>query len=333
MKIFSEIYNVYYRIAARLLSLESFTKRDLFAIINEEGFRDSRVFLSKKLLPQKDNSDWRLFEQVDEERLSGKIGKPPHIMSRLQKMWLKAKLDDPRMRLFLNDDVIENLKEGLKEVEPLYAPEHFRIYDRFSEGDDYSNAQYREGFRTILKAVKERRILKIGFTAESGERGGGLYLPLKLEYSERNDNFRVCCWAINDGEINRDKPMLINLGNIDRIVSEEIYDGDVPGEDDFFNGLRASEPIKVRVSRERNAVMRFLNEFSEYEKRVFFNSDPENGCTVELYYDKQDERELLTQLLGFGARAEIISPQSVRNEAAKLVRRQIQLLKNELRTK
>lgn len=327
MTIFNEIYGVYYRIAARLLGLGCVSDGDVYDVIREDGYRDSALFLPQKLLPQADGSDWGLFERGEDGLLRAKVGEPPRVLTKLQKMWLKAKLSDPRMRLFLDDSALQSLSERLEDVPPLYRREHFRYFDRFTDGDDFEDEQYRRHFRTVLAAIKERRVLKIGFTSGHGKKMDRLCLPFRLEYSGKNDKFRVYCHDLTCG-----KPIgvgLINLGRIDSIVPDGLFTDELPGEDRFFRGIRAAEPIRVCVLPERNAVERFLNEFAEYEKRV--DRDLENGCcTVDLYYDKQDETELLIMLLGFGAAVEILSPKSVREQAAERVKRQVMLLENEL---
>lgn len=323
MTVFSELYGVYYRITSRLLGMGSVTDSDVYGVIREDGFRDSALFLPQKLIPQSDGSDWGLFTRGEDGLLHAVVGEPPHVLTRLQKMWLKAKLSDPRMRLFLDDGAFHSLSERLADVPPLYRPEHFRYFDRFSDGDDFESPRYREHFRTVLKAIKDRRVLKIRFTSGHGKQMSLVCLPFRLEYSEKNDKFRVYCHDIRRGKIVGGG--LVNVGRIDGIEPMERYAGELPSEDGFFRKIRSAEPIRVYVSPERNAVERFLNEFAEYEKRV--DRDLENGgCTVDLYYDKQDETELLILLLSFGAAVEILSPNSVRRQAAERVRKQMRLL-------
>lgn len=323
MTIFSEIYGAYYRIAARLLSLGSVSDSGVYDVIREDGFRDSALFLPQKLLPQNDGSDWGLLKRGEDGLLHAVVEAPPRVLTKLQKMWLKAKLSDPRIRLFLSDETLQRLSKRLADVPPLYRREHFRVFDKFADGDDYDSKVYRENFQTILKAVKDRRLLKINFTSGHDRRMSRLCLPFKLEYSEKNDKFRVYCHDIKNGK--PDGGGLINIGRIDQIIPKEIYRGKTPSENDFFGRIRAKQPVKVYVSPERNAVERFLNEFAEYEKRVDRDLTS-GGCTAEIFYDKQDETELLIQLLGFGAAVEILAPESFRKQAAERVRKQAQLL-------
>ena len=68
-----------------------------------------------------------------------------------------------------------------------------------------------------------------------------------------------------------------------------------------------------------------MAEFASYEKRT--ERDLETGkCTVSLWYDKQDETELLIRLLGFGPVLEIMGPPDFRKQAAQRVKKQAELL-------
>ena len=107
MSIFSEIYGVYFRIAARLLQKAEVDEQTVYDEIRREGFRDSVLFLPQKLIPQKDGSDWHLFSrQADGTLRSVLHHKPEPRVTLLQKRWLRAKLNDPRLALFLSDEAL-----------------------------------------------------------------------------------------------------------------------------------------------------------------------------------------------------------------------------------
>lgn len=336
MNIFSEIYGTYFRITAKLLEKEEITDNDINKIIAEEGFQDSVLFLPKKLIPQKDGSDWGLLKQIKQAKQVKQVKqaadgsyirvtkhKPPKIMTSLQKSWLRAKLRDPKLRLFLSDDTIAALDKRLSEVKPLYRQEHFRYTDRFSDGDDYLNENYRRNFRAVLKAVRSREILEIEFTSGHSRRVHSYFLPLKIEYSPKNDKFRIYCHSVKNGKLSGSG--IINIGRIESVTGTGIfYDKNISLEK-FFADRKCSEPAVVRISTERNGTERFLMEFAAYEKNT--ERDTATGsCTVRLWYDKQDETELLIRLLSFGPVIEILSPPELRRQAAQRVNRQYELL-------
>lgn len=319
MTIFSEIYGAYYRIAARAMSEERVDESGIYGLIRELGFRDSALFLPQKLIPQKDGSDWGLLRR-DPDGAFSRITEnpPPAVLSLPQKRWLKAKLSDARFRLFFDDDTLRRLEERLAGVTPLYRAEHFRYFDKFSDGDDYADPVYRGNFRTVLAAIRSRELLRISYVSGHDKRICLTCLPMRLEYSEKNDKLRLYSRKQRNGRISGGG--VINLGRIT----------DIERTGRFFDDCAetaASKPrarVTVHIAPERNAVERFLMAFASYEKRA--ERDLESGgCTVELCYDESDETELLIRLLSFGAAAEILAPESFRRQAAERVARQAEI--------
>ena len=87
---------------------------------------------------------------------------------------------------------------------------------------------------------------------------------------------------------------------------------------------KVRRPVTVRVTTERNTVERFFMEFAPYEKQS--ERDLTTGeCIVKIWYDNQDESELLIRLLAFGPTIEILSPSDFRQKAAERVFRQFEL--------
>ena len=324
MTIFSELYGAYFRIAAKLMKYASLTESDINSTIHNEGFRDSVLFLPQKLIPQKDTSDWGLFRRNSDGTIAPVTKKrPKSVITNLQKMWLKAKLSDPKIRLFLDDEVLSALKARLKDVKPLYLPSHFRYTDRFSDGDDYNSEVYRKNFRKVLDAVKSGEILEIAFTSGHGQRIRRKFLPLKIEYSAKNDKFRVYCQLIKYGKISDSG--IINIGRIEEISGTGHFCTIPVNMNKYFAERKCTEPVTVRVTTERNAVERFFMEFAPYEKHS--ERDLTSGnCTVKLWYDKQDETELLIRLLSFGPVIEILGPPDFRQKVSERVMKQNELL-------
>ena len=323
MTLFNEIYGAYFRIAERVLRLRTVTGEDIRRIIEREGFRDSVLFVPQKLIPQADGSDWQLLSQQPDGTFRAVTKHPPvPLLTLLQKRWLKAKLEDPRMPLFLTEEAFAALSEALADVRPLYRPAWFRYADRFSDGDPYDDPQYRAHFRTVLEALRTHSVLDLDYTTSRGKRMHLQYLPIRLEYSGKNDKFRLYCCNKRRRE---QSDAVINLGRINAVrCMGQPAEAPVPiGE--FFAARKCREPVTVRVTAERNGAERFLMEFASYEKRT--ELDLGTGIlTVQLWYDRQDETELLIQLLSFGPVLEILSPPQFRMQAARRVAAQYALL-------
>ncbi len=324
MNIFSELYGAYFRTAAKVLSEERVTEKDIYRIISENAFRDSALFIPEKLIPKKDGSSpWGLLKRDEGGSFSSVLSrKPPRLVTELQKRWLKAKLSDPRFRLFMEDKTFDALRERLKDVPPLYDRRFFRYFDVYSNGDDYGSEAYRKNFRTVLSAVKSREILHIGFLSRNGGMLRGDFLPLKIEYSKKNDRFRAYCIRFSDGQPRSSN--VINIGRIAEVYpTGNAYSGGNTDSDTekFFSERRCKEPVTVEISSERNGVERFMMEFASYEKQS--ELDLKTGkCVAKIWYDGQNETELLIQLLSFGPVLKILGPEDFRRQAAERVERQ-----------
>ncbi len=328
MNLFSEIYGAYYRTAARVLERERVTAKEINEIISEEAFRDSVLFIQPKLIPREDGSDWRLLSKNEDGSFSRRTAlSPPQIVTNIQKAWLKAKLTDPKFRLFFDDDTLIRLTQRLENVKPLYKSEHFYYPDIFTDGDDYSSEAYHCIFRTVLTAIRTKELLEISYSSGHGRKFRGFILPVKMVYSRKNDKFRVYVnvWKSQPCTGKNRHYSIMNIGRIESVTQTgKCFAGSI-SERKMLKSFRCSEPVKVFVSTERNAVERFMMEFAAYEKHTV--RDMKTGCcTVELWYDKLDETELLIRLLSFGPTIEILGPQSFRAQAARRVKRQHELL-------
>ena len=117
---------------------------------------------------------------------------------------------DPRIRLFAPSE------EGLKMWSPS-SPGQFVYYDRYSNGDDYSDQRYIEHFRMILRAMHEKRKLRVRFHGHRGTRQSYICIPYKLEYSSKDDKFRLITGFGG-------KPRTINLSRMDSVHILEPWD-------------------------------------------------------------------------------------------------------------
>ena len=324
MTIFHEIYGAYFRIAAKVLGQPEISEQALRQIVQQEGFRDSVLFVPQKLIPQPDGSDWGLLRRTDSGMLRRITQHAPQMpLTLLQKRWLKAKLSEPVMQLFLSDETSAALNDALRDIKPLYTPEMFRTVDAFSDCDDFSDPLYRAHFRQIVQAIRNGEVLLIRFRSGGGERIHARFLPFALEYSAKNGKFRLYCRRFRAGHLTGTG--LINLGRIEKITLTGIRMSQQRSPAELFAARKCTEPVTIRVTPARNGVERFMMEFASYEKHS--ELDTATGCcTVQLWYDRQDETELLIQLLSFGPVLEILGPPAFRAKAAERVAKQYALL-------
>ena len=287
-KLFSEIYNRYFLIINLLLSKRGpISQKFIKDTVQKHGFGESLLFL----LPRLSANEWELFEDVNgsfHSMIPNGISLP---LSRLQKRWLKAVLRDPRAGLFLSTDNINILNEALKDVSPLFYQEDFYYYDRFSDGDDYSDTNYRMNFRMIQNAIFQKNPIRISYETRNERITKLTVLPHHLEYSVKNDCFRLLCDVLGQ---NRPQKHILRLS---RIKSISIPKTSICS-DHVHSPEKKPEKITLMITDKRNALERVMLQFADYQKNTVRLDDSNYRC--EIFYDKDDETELLIEILSFG---------------------------------
>lgn len=313
--LFHEVYGSYYQAVAKILAKAvegTLDRKTISKTVQQYAFAESWNNLTESLM----NGDWPF---LDEDLATELLYEPKMPLTTLQKRWLKAMLLDPRIRLFLDPAEVM----GLEDVEPLFRQEDVYYYDRYVDGDPYEDPAYIENFRNILTAVRENRWLEVRRKNRSGEQVSQIVKPLYLEYSPRDDKFRLH----SAGTKEHIWPGTIQT-NVGRIQQCSILDYD-------------DEPVLLPAQRQqaelilsdcRGLLDRFMRLFCWLEKRTV-PMEPVEGTMryhVTLYYEKTDEPELVIRLLSMGPDIEILSPVSLKQEILRRVRRQTEFLKQKL---
>lgn len=320
MELFSEIYSCYYSVTSKILHNSPLSDRQIKELISSNAYNESAIYLMPKLCEE---NGWGLLTK-ENGSYSSRLSHPPRLpITLLEKRWLKSLLQDPRIHLFMEADSIKDLTERLSEIKPLYQSEHFKWFDIFTDGDDYANKDYVHNFKIIMDAIKSRSIVTIIFRSGKGKLNTGDYLPYRLEYSQKNDRFRVIV-----AKLSNMKPTVHGTVNLSRIyhIKNTGVSSSTPIElNQLFERKRCIEPVVLTIKKERNGIERFMMEFASYEKHTIL--DDESGeCTATLWYDLQDETELLIKLLSFGPILKVIAPQRMLDQMRERVNRQFQLL-------
>lgn len=297
--LFSEIYGSYFNVVAAVLAEAAngtLTANRMTAIVQEKAFAESTLSIPAALKSE----NWPL---LDSDLKSALQHKPTMPLTALQKRWLKALLDDPRIALFDPDTT------GLEDVEPLYQRDTFVFFDQYADGDPYGDPVYIANFRTVLKAIREKRKLRIRFHGHTGARHSFECVPYLLEYSAKDDKFRLL--ATGKRRLNT-----INMARVRSCELLDEYDPKVitlPGE-------RLSE-LTMLLHDERNGLERVLLHFSHFEKETLKLDN--RLYQIKLRYDKDDETELLIRVFSFGPVLEVKAPDRFRHLVQNRIRKQL----------
>ena len=299
--IFHEIYSVYYQTVAKILeeALDHPLKQDeICNIIEKYAFSESILSIESAVREQK----WQLLKSDGTTIFKNDPSMP---LTTIQKRWLKSICQDPRIHLFQDD-----LKEiEFPEIEPLFTPNDFYIFDQYQDGDDYTDESYIRNFRMILDAIKNQYPLKITTYNHKGKKVSMKILTKYLEYSEKDDKFRVAGFGSRLGGT-------VNLG---RIISCERTK---TAENTEL--IHRIPPRKRRVffelEDERNALERVLLHFAHFPKKA--EKIEENRYHIMVDYDKDDETEMVIRILSFGPMIKVVQPEHFINLIKERLRKQ-----------
>lgn len=315
MELFSEIHNCYYQVLRHLLcSQDAVTIQDMSERIRREGFEESLL----AIIPKIESGTWQLFERKGEHFLS-KISKAfltP--LTTLEKRYLKALLADPRIGLFLSQEQQETMEAMLSDVSPLWRPDQFYYYDRFADGDPYTDESYRNNFRTLLAAQKNRQYVDLDYTSPRGTRVHHYYVPARLEYSVKNDKFRVL--ALERTRHNNVKLEILNIARIEHVkLTDQTLSADVDVNTVIQNSYY-KEPLRMRIVNKRNALERAMLHFANYEKNTVKIDEDTYECLI--YYNQSMETELLIEVLSFGPMLTVLGNDRFLNSLKQRLQRQ-----------
>ena len=316
MELFDKVYGCYYQVVRHILqqaALDPVNRQEVVKLCRTYGFEESALALAPKLL----GGSLPLLDENGGSRLKHLPPKLP--LTALQKAWLKALTADPRFALFFAEPELKEIRKELKEIEPLYRQEDFYYYDQYGDGDPYKDPAYGENFRQILRALEENRILLVAYEGKKGRMRRFETLPLKLQYSSREDKFRLLCLEKNRGQWT--KRTILNLGRMKNChVSSEKWTPAVQPP----APPKCQEPVLLEISGERNSLERCMLHFAHYEKRTEYDEEKEKWlCSI--YYDREDETELLIDVLSFGPVVRVLGPEDFLRQVRERVARQHQL--------
>ncbi len=321
MELFSEIYGCYYTVLARVLARahgSSATRAEIEAIVEESGFADTAFHLLPKLI----SGEWPLLTEHGgrfRSVLSSAETRRP--LSALEQAWLKALLADPRMRLFLDDAQLQALDSALP-VAPLYQPDDFFTCDAAADGDSYWDDAYRELFRLILAAVKRRTPLRIAYVGGKGQAICGTYLPWRLNYSAKDDCFRLLAAACSQ---TRSRRVILNLSRIRHAqIAPEAPGLTAAVAEKCLTETPRQASFLLRIFPERNALERTMLQFAAYQKETEYDA-PSNSYLCRLHYDPTEETELLIRVLSFGPTVKVLEPATFAAQAKERILRQLAL--------
>lgn len=324
MELFSEVHGLYYQMIQEILQKahkEPMTKQQIHAILQDKGFQETLYSLSPKLLNDGTANSYNLLVKNDGSYRSILSAEPIPLMTNLEKMWLKSMLSDKRINLFFDHTDLESLEKSLCDVETLYDHDSVITVGQANDGDPFTDTKYREHFHKILHGITAKKLLRITYLNAKGMTKWSSFVPHRLEYSIKDDKFRLNAVLINRGRLLYFSK--INLARMIRvdIIEEAKYPS---GIDAFIRSHKKTEPIEIELTNERQGFERCFIHLSNYERNSEYNEET-GTCRIKLYYYDVDEPELIITLLSYGPILKVLGPPAFKKKIRDRILRQKEL--------
>lgn len=301
--IFHEIYGAYFITVQRIINAaldKRLQRKDVEKIIRTSAFQET---------------PWLLMERIERGDFGGVLDKDyttsicaleNRPMTEIERRWLKTISLDPRIRLFEFDF------SGLDNIEPLYTQEDLLVCGQYGNGDNYNNVEYQEKFKVILKCLRENKTILLSYTSAHYEKFNGEVYPLYLQYSLKEDVFRLVA-------VYEKCKFTYNLSRMDSCKIGKHYDSVV----EYFDAEQSY--VEVSIENDRQTLERFLLYFANYERKTTAIDD--KHFIVKMRFPKQDETEVLINILSFAPMAKIVAPSNMLAEFKRRMQKQAAFLR------
>lgn len=350
--IFHEMFGVYYHMIAEFLTKiikafpGSLSQRDLDKLSGEIVLKETNHTgeYTGALIPQ----------ELDELCVSGAFGKydnAAHFISKyepeknmipsslykdliplteMELRWLKTIIHDSRFHsFFVEDGEIDALHALLQQETNITALPMQKLvwYDRYRISKHNLNNE-NSVLRPLLDSIENRKCVRITFLSRYKRERNGIYSPIVIEYSCRNNYMQVYAQEKDSSKIT-----LINLSRIQKIICTELaYDYEEAFRAYHKYRNRNKRSIEILFFNKKNLVDRILTEFAPWEKRCTFVKSTDT-FHLRLFYQSIDETEVMVRLMGYGPEIIFADPECrPAKDIQERINRQTEIIKDNRRT-
>lgn len=302
--LFHESYGVYYNAVSKIINLileQKLDEHSMFEVIENTAFQETAYILEKKLVDK--CFCGILYQEAYGELPKTEIRNTVKLpLSKIERDWLKTISLDPRIKLF------EISFPDLDDAVPLYNLEDIVYCGRYYDGDDYNSDQYIKNFKTVFSSIKAHNYLELHYNSLSRGYCNEIVQPLYLQYSSREDRFRLI--ANNENEL-----YTYNIARIEKCnsISEKFQ------FDEYSQEFERSY-AEILVKNQRDTLERLLLFFSHLDKKT--NRVDEQLFKVTLFFTKRDYKEVTAQLLSFYPMIEIVGPEYIKERYYEKIKKQ-----------
>lgn len=320
MELFEESKNRYFSLITKILNLSvsGLEEKKIIEIINDGEYEEKVIGKNQQsfeglILNQYNNTNNFNLLEKKEDKYYSVGGKVPIRFTKVEKIWIRELLKDPKCRELLGENLAKKIDKELNIKEEIDISS---IIERTNLEDTREGKFPIENFNIILEAIRDEKEIIYDNKDYKEERA----VPLKIEYDIRSDGLKTSMYYIKEERV-----VLVNLSSMSNIKlvndkkckleKEEIYK-------QLRENKRCKEPIVFQVKDKRQAMERCFMTFSSFERTSKIIKD--NVYEITLYYYTFQEEEIIRKILSLGSYITVLEPSKIREKIIERVKKAIE---------
>lgn len=318
MELFHEYKNKYFHLVLKILNLceNGLGRYDILKIIEDEEYderlisKDFKTFEGMMLNEYEDDS-LNLLKEKDNKYYSvlNKEGSKPIKIrfSNIEKTWLNGMIEDKIVQALLGEEIISKLKKSLQDVHE-GSNDVIEFTNKNTNEFEYDLKKLSRTFFTILNAIDKEKVLVYTNVDRNGnEHKDKLAIPLRIEYSLKDDKFRASMYSIEDK-----RAIMVNLHTLKEInITEKSFN---LKREDIIKKLKekkyCDEPVTIILKDKRGAMERGFMSFSSFERSSKLIEN--NTYEIDIYYYTFQENEVISKIISLGPYVTVKGPERIR---------------------
>lgn len=297
--LFSKYANLYFAVGRKLIEATnnggSISEQTISEIVGKHGvFDDNYDFINALIGSSNEDNKFHgihILESLGAKTYRSMISSTPFVLSSAERSAL-----------------IESLS---LDIAPAFVSEQILI--KF--GVTSNSSELAEKLGTVVTAIKTDQWLVFDNHTPDGKIYAGQHLkPHKIEHSLSSAEYFVSGYS-------RESARLIKC-NLKRLTIHAIEESEAIDTGSALDQKRCSEPIRLCIENQKNAIDRAFNMFSDFEKDGFYDKTNDRYI-LDIDYYEFEERVLMDKILSLGAAAVVVSPMRVKDKIAERVKQQL----------
>lgn len=242
-------------------------------------------------------------------------------LTQMEMRWLRTMLEDRWIGYFLAPEERQALLQALMEGEAIPVPlpmNRVKYFDQNRFPKEQRKGEAR-AVRGLLEAITRRRVVHLQYLSVKEKRISGRFCPVLLMFSKRDNRFQGYLQSCQNQRI-----YILNLSRIQSVaLTEECFDYSAAKEALDQYQAEQERSVEVEFFNVRDLAERLLTEFSPWKKRCVYERST-GLYRLTLFYQKQEEADLVVRLMGYGPDLRITdSGHPIRQAVEERVRRQM----------